>query len=591
MSLTQKQQSAVDNSNGYNLLCALPGSGKTHTLISIVEEILTTSNAHRICMLTFTNAAVKEMEERLSKRLSYRERKKVHVSTFHSLFTKQVKGKVPGTLLIGPAYYNFLDRVKRELGLTINLKDLASIVDSIGMKMNTSSCSDREMEIYNTYQRLKRINGKYDLNDAAKKSVSGMVTGEINRLNYTHFLADEFQDTDEIQFAWLAEHGRFGAKVTAVGDDDQSIYSWRGAKGYEIMVDFQKQFSPQLHILDTCFRCRPEILFAAQNMIEFNVDRIPKEMETSKASGGVVEIHEHKNNYDQFNKFLDSYKTYHGQWAILARTNKHLEKASFFLMSEDIPFSIPNEKSIWDTPQADFVLKFIYLVRYHQAGVKYLSEVLAYCGESEENIKHIVEMAYASGSINVLIFNESSDWSVSTQKIAQSISKWSENYSNSETILDVIIEMIDFLAEARGHQKKINIEKSLLNGLINFKGSWFHRMEQFVKELNSTKEKGDVNDGVVLSTFHGSKGLEFENVAIIDLIQGVSPSKQTKETDCEITFRKRMEEERRLVYVAMTRAMERLEIHTYTTASDPESGKLSKTEPSEFIEEILYEED
>ncbi|WP_435277361.1 ATP-dependent helicase (plasmid) [Psychrobium sp. nBUS_13] len=598
MSATSEQNGAISNALNNNLLCAAPGSGKTFTLVKIALEILAENKSNRICLVTFTNSGVQEMQERLSKSLTPEQLNRVKVATFHSLFLQQAKSTFKGSLLIGASQSNFIDRLQRQLGIKF-YDEVKEAIDTVGMELDRTAFENtKEGGIFKAYQDLKKNNQKYDLDDVARRAVAGMIKNKISPFSYTHFLVDEFQDTDEIQFRWLMEHYRqTGACFTVVADDDQSIYSFRGALGYDILLKFQEETKASLHLLSKCFRCRPEILSAAYNMIEFNENRIAKSVTSAKPAGGTFEIYTHETNYAQYKVFEKDFIDNPGEWAILCRTNKLLDTASLQLTSLGIKHRVSNAKSIWDTRQADFVLKFLYCLRFPHAGGKYIGEILGFLRESESNILEIQSRVASANGLHHIQLGTDDGYKHATEVYFGYLHDWFDN-TNSENDIRVKVKTIKALfslaKNGRGaiKAKNIGIESSVLDILYSMKGSWYDRIDYLLLNLNKKKDKKGNTDSneVVLTTFHGSKGLEYEFLAIFDFIQGVSPSSRSLEQDAINKSSQSLSEERRLAFVAMTRAMEKLFIHTYERRENADTGDTTRVKTSEFVEEILYEE-
>ncbi|MCF2850023.1 UvrD-helicase domain-containing protein [Pseudoalteromonas sp. ACER1] len=274
--MTLEQESAANDVNNHSLILATAGSGKTKTLIEKVKNVLKKSYDRKVILVTFTNAAVNEMQERLEIALPQSSINRVSVTTFHRQFLNQTKKLMQGKLLIGATYFNFIDRLKNyienehllpELKVTFN--DITSILNDQPLDEKKGFDKDAVKLVKECYQELKIKNHLYDLDDATRRAVEGTLSGEIPLLNCTDLMIDEFQDTDLLQYEWIALQGRGGINLTPVGDDDQSIYSWRGARSYETMLKFKDEFKPNIHMLAKCFRCRPEIIDASKNLIEF----------------------------------------------------------------------------------------------------------------------------------------------------------------------------------------------------------------------------------------------------------------------------------------------------------------------------------
>lgn len=565
MGLTQEQDQAAKDIDNHSLMLATAGSGKTKVLIDKVRNILRNNYQSTVLMVTFTNAAVNEMKERLEIALSSSEMTRVSVTTFHKAFLDQSRNLLKGKLLIGPTYYNFIDRLRAYLDKEALIPDVKLTNSDVGNILSgqepAKDYTDDDIKlIKETYRELKEKNNFYDLDDAAKRAVDGIANNEIPLMNYTHMLIDEFQDTDLVQYEWISLHGHEGVKLTPVGDDDQSIYSWRGARSYETMLKFKKDFSPNIHMLTKCFRCRPEIIRAAKNMIEFNADRVPKEMVSGKDEGGSVTTYIHKYKKSQYSTFLENYNKYGGEWAVITRTNKMLESAEEFMKNNDIPYTRSNDESIFKTTAGDFIIK-LSAVLLNKNEYSYLAEVLGYLRE-DENVTHIITNAVKdNGNIEASLNNEGFDVTGTVFEFFYRNNKLFENCYNDNEItgyIDLLTDLI--LSKRRSGNPNVTCaaELTLLEGLKTRPGSWFDRLSQYADKLKDLDTKKEIDKSVVsLITYHGSKGLEWQNVAIFDAIEEIMPYSLSE-----------VNEERRLMLVGMTRAEERLFIHSYLDVYD-----------------------
>jgi superfamily I DNA/RNA helicase len=409
-------------------------------------------------------------------------------------------------------------------------------------------------------------------------------------------LVDEFQDTDAIQLEWVSCMGEVGAggegaKIAVVGDDDQSIYSWRGSLGFEAFQEFKERFGASAYVLSRCFRCSPAILKSAKAFIENNEDRLDKEMVSAVADEGKVtkvpippefiskylmkksmadelEIRKDKNKkqskaddkkFENYRfvaeKIEDSQK---GGWAVLARTNKQLDQMERAFTELGIKVLRIGGKSIFDNVHAvSMVNLFLSLIKDKAASE--LVSGLGWIGESEANLKRIYTESRRSGFASISQLGDS-PWSPITsylQSIAQLAKQCREQ--DAEKYIDKWAQVMRRIIKKMDDKEKV-LQETILDIIVNIlKGS---------RGVKSSKAKDDDTDFVTLSTFNSSKGLEWENVWLIDMDAGVIPMLKD---DISLSA---IEEERRLVYVAMTRAERELYL------------SYREGEESVFIEEI-----
>lgn len=555
---TIEQDAASKDIDNHSLIIAMAGSGKTKTLIDKVELILSQNDTNTVLMVTFTNAAVNEMKERLEIRLSEFNFKRVRVSTFHKIALHQARPFMAGKLLIGPTQLNFIERLVGYIN-TEELIEAMSVTNKMvqdilsGKDVDADLSNDDIEVIIESYNELKIANKVYDFDDVLDANIKGLKDGTIKALNVSHILVDEFQDVDTGQYNWLKEHVEQGSILTAVGDDDQSIYSWRGAKSYKLMVKYKREYDPSVHMLTKCFRCRPEIISATKNMIEFNADRIPKEMKSFKEPGGKVKIYHHLSHKSQYVTFLENYNRIGGEWAILCRTNILLKEVAEFLTENCLPFTTSSNKSIFDTQAGHFIVKLSCLLFDHNKYSSFTAEILGYLKEREDVTAVIVNAIESKVDVKEALEN----YGVDIDKTSFSLFYNNQHLFNESLNLLQVETYVSLLVDSIKNCRKSEcaIEESLLKSLIAHNISWKQCLALYESKLSPQSEDPTIEEqSISLFTFHAAKGLEWENVAIFDVVEGVIPSKKAE----------LLEEERRLMLVGMTRAEENLFIHGYS---------------------------
>ena len=255
MSLNPKQQ-LVAGAKTYALTCALPGSGKTHTSMELVKNLLEPKE-NKAVMVTFTRAGAGEMRERVEKKLTAEQQKRVRVSTFHSLFISMYKAAGGyKKIIMGADQDNIIRMAVKSVDAALldDYMDVVQSIDLLGRQLDPDmgAVPSLHAEVFRKYQNLCRKYNKTDLNALSREVVLKLQNNEMKPLNCTHMIVDEFQDSDEVQVEFLLLLGRAGVIVMTVGDDDQSIYSFRGAMGYTGMVKFLDEFKIKAFVLDTC---------------------------------------------------------------------------------------------------------------------------------------------------------------------------------------------------------------------------------------------------------------------------------------------------------------------------------------------------
>jgi superfamily I DNA/RNA helicase len=235
--------------------------------------------------VTFSKDAAVELRDRIVALAGADARRRLVAGTFHSLAFKQLRDPRGGRRDIASDgdRLGILGRVLAELGLEWKVDEAVPVIEKIKTEFGKTEPGSVEAQLYDAYQDALQRNGKIDFQDMLRLAVQGMESGDIEPYAFTDLLVDEFQDTDPLQYRWVELHARAGARVTVVGDDDQSIYGFRAALGFRGMQEFASTFDAQRVVLGSNYRCRSEILSAADCVIRNNVDRIAKVHDVTNA--------------------------------------------------------------------------------------------------------------------------------------------------------------------------------------------------------------------------------------------------------------------------------------------------------------------
>lgn len=605
MSSTEEQQLVVQNPKENKLCCALPGSGKTYTTINLAEEILKDPKAS-VLMVTFTDAAAKEMKTRATKRLGVVKAKRIKAVTFAKVMLEQHRPIACGRkLIIGGEFSNYIQRVCKKYQVSYeNISMVEQQLDEIGRIVDWQPSSDLKSKLFIELQNMMATYHRVDLHTVAREVIVGMRDKTIKPLPYTNFLIDEFQDTDLLQYEWAFAHRDPARFFCVVGDDDQSIYSWRGAKGYQNMVNFQNAFQASGYILSRCFRCAPRILGLAQRLIENSSERIYKDMSSGRDIEGKVGLrikpslyvspftakleampHELRRemspsgmNDDELEAYrfvVDCLEDDYEQWTVLSRTNKHLDRLEYALGERGIPAVRLGGKSIFDTPHAVGYAKLLVGLVFPKAKTQ-LVDGLGWAGEDEVILQN---MFYSLREGGFAVVEENEKWVSLTKDLHDIVFRWREQVRD-ESQANTLIGGI-FLAYSKHIKQSDETDKQFRLGVVNAISNMLTGMQgdlpSRVKKIydlvvNNTKKKPahDHPGKVVLCTMTGSKGLEWKKVFVMMVNSQCIPSTQADESGSDL----HIDEERRLLYVAMTRAEDELILHWH-------EGKHSR-----FIDEM-----
>lgn len=417
--------------------------------------------------------------------------------------------------------------------------------------------------------------------------------GSLPILNATHMLVDEFQDCDEIQYQYMMAHVKSGrVKVTCVGDDDQAIYAFRNSLGYNGMFRFEQEAKATRVVLDTNYRCRKEILVPAEKLIKNNGSRMDKKLKSARGPGGSVtvlrlpsrakesqqicqkiietsfgtDIHRFIANRELYPATIDGKK-----WAVLARNNILLESIDAFLKELDIP-AVKSFKSIWDKSPVSLLLTLLKSFNSEdKVNIEHLLHWLGVETEDLEKLSIILKQDYGklfdrSFTNNLNTESLTKIGSTKIKRFINDLNGWAKGVSRSDADrTNSVIASIGVWMQNHT-DKKIEKERiaTAISVLLKIKGTINERVAYVLR--NDSNEEGN---GIQLMTMHGSKGLEFENVWIIaaetDIIPSSASIVPTEDT---------IAEERRLMYVAMTRAKDNLYISS--TSDNPPSVFLKE---------------
>jgi len=600
MSLNPKQKLAVA-CDDHCLVVACPGSGKSKVVVTKVEEILQKQPDAKIVVTTFSREGANELRERLSSPreseglpplLTPEQMKQVFVSTFHSLALAHLK-REKISIRIAKDTNEYLVRALDKLGLGLTLEEAQVLLQKAKTTPFYKPESNSTGMIYKAYQDICKRNNVIDFYDIMSLSLELISNGSMPILNATHMLVDEFQDCDEIQYQYLMAHVKSGTvKVTAVGDDDQAIYAFRNSLGYAGMIRFEEEARAVRVVLDTNYRCKKEILIPAEKLIKLNGNRMDKKLNAARGSGGSVKVSRHVSRDAEsneltkqiietsFNADIDFFyenrtafpPSINGkEWAVLARNNRLLENIDAYLREFSIP-TVKSFKSVFEQMPVTLMLSLMKSVgSKEKTNIELLfqwmgldaPDIAAFYELSKKDYSKIFDRKFTD---NINTETLSKHGSIKIKKFINELNGWVKGASRSDADrIDTVVASIGLWMSM--HSKK-NIDKERLGTamsvLLKVKGSLAERVA-FVSS-SSTANDGE---GVQLMTMHGSKGLEFNNVWIIAAESEIIPSTSNIVLTPDI-----VDEERRLMYVAMTRAKDNLYISS--TAKAPASSFIKE---------------
>ena len=579
---SSNQKKAIEHGAGPLMVLAGPGSGKTFVITHRIKYLIEGSgiNPAHILVVTFSRAAAKEMKDRFEK---LQGKSYVTFGTFHSVFFSILKtayGFSAEQIASDELRYTLIKELikKNEIvnedinTLSGNLLNEIALIkqDNINIKnyYSNSIASDTFKKLYKEYEAELETRNKLDFEDMLSLTYEllserkDILTAVQNR--YQYILVDEFQDINFLQYNIIKLMAGKKQNITVVGDDDQSIYRFRGARP-EIMLGFERDFRNVSKVfLDINFRSTTQIVDASTKLISFNSKRFPKTFKANNGSGAPVSVIEFKNPFAEVNSIINDIKECIkaeqdiNNIAVLYRTNLSPRLLIERMMKNNIPFtirdSIPNLFEHWVSKD---IISYIKLAI--NLGNK--NDLLRI---SNKPNRYISRDSLSSSKANIeTLFDYYDDKSYMIKRIIE-LREHLRTIKNLKpaTALRYIRNVVGYDEYIEEYCDMNGIESDdcytvlgdLENSASEFNtfSDWFVHMEEYKEELIEARKKSNEDDiGVRLMTFHSSKGLEFDIVYIIDVNEGSVPYKKAKGAD-------EIEEERRMFYVAMTRARHKL---------------------------------
>ncbi|CAE6837219.1 DNA helicase II [Paraburkholderia aspalathi] len=545
------QQREVAQLRRHCVAIACPGAGKTKTIAAKAALLLADPSAI-VGAVTFSKDAAVELRDRILALSGPDAKRRLVAGTFHSLAFRQLTppGGRKRDIASDGDRVGLLGRVIAELGLAWKPEEVVPVIERIKTNFGRVEAGTADAQLYDAYQEALSRNGKIDFQDMLRLSVAGMESGEIQPYGLTDLLVDEFQDTDPLQYRWVELHAKAGTQVTVVGDDDQSIYGFRAALGFRGMENFAASFDAQRVVLGSNYRCRSEILSAADKVIRNNVDRIPKVLHAERGTGGSVSTRRSDDEYADAVAAVETLQPLLAagrSCAILARTNRILDPIESVCRSHGVAYYRASGSSVLNRAQGALMCNLLQIVEGKKRNG--LDVVLGYTGMSSSDLGALhrdmgPELTQRLKK-DLVALGIGEDTATAYRSFMKRLAEWQvlcerQFYSLA---LEGVLELM--MTHAKGDQA-IRAIRGTYDVISRLNGSFAERIE-FLKRDNNKPAAG----ALVLTTMHSSKGLEWEHVWITRAEEGVVPDEKSPES-----------EERRLFYVAMTRARDGLTIAT-----------------------------
>ena len=614
--LNENQLKAVNHLDGPCMVLAGPGSGKTRVITYRIANMVVNKNIKptSILAISFTKASSIEMKNRALSLSNDFRMNKVTYGTFHSVFFR---------ILRYFENYNIesiLDEKTKRIGLKNILKGLnienADDDETIGQVINEISyvknelmdkrdfksevlTNDEFIKVYNFYEEYKQQMNKIDFDDMLIKTYELLKNNKaaLDRVRsvYRYILVDEFQDINKVQFEALKLIANPSNNIFVVGDEDQSIYGFRGSRP-DFLLEFEEYFSNTKKVLlDINYRSKGEIINIANRLIEKNTNRYEKVIKCGQGNGAKVnyispEDSEEEAVYiakDIKNKVQEDYTEY-TDFAVIYRTNIQSRALVDVFMDMRIPFVVKDSiVTIYDHWAAQDILAYLRIgvnPNSNKDWIRIINKPFRYI--SKDNLNLIKdEPDFINSLINKCDLHPKQVKTINDLDIDISYVKGlnpKNAISYIRTTLDYDRYILDFCTIRKIKTiGLIEILNELESSATNFKTiqEYLEHIERVKSEIVDNKNNKET-DGVIFTTMHSAKGLEFKNVYIIGANEGTIPHEKSYEIDDEEKKNDQIEEERRLMYVAITRAEENICI------SSPINKYGKRVSKSRFVEDI-----
>ena len=615
-SLNDVQKEAVVNTDGAMLILAGAGSGKTRVLTTKVAYLIKEKGVRpdNVLAITFTNKAAKEMKERIYS-LVGNDAFKIQISTFHSFGLKILKQNY--NLLGYQSNFTIIDsddslsvvkKIMKELGIDANKYNPRAVRSAISNNKNEmidpinyenyvhTDYDEVVRDVYKKYEKNLKLNNAIDFDDLLILPLklfkeNPFVLKEYQEI-YKYIFIDEYQDTNEPQYLLSKLISSKYKNITVVGDADQAIFTWRGAN-YRNILNFEKDYKDaKVVVLEENYRSTKTILNAANNVIRNNKVRKEKNLWTENDEGNKITYYKAFDEKDESYYVVKEIKKLLNEnispndICVLYRANAQSRTIEEAFLSNAISYRIVGAYAFYNRKEIKDLMAYLKLI-YNEKDDISLLRVINYPkrGIGNKSIENLSIKADVSNKSLYEVIDSGKE--LEFKNLIERMKKESEKIS--------LTELIDYVLKESGIKESLESEKTLeadirLENLEEFKSitknfeesEGIVSLEDFLDELSLvsdvSEQKNETEEKVTLMTMHAVKGLEFDYVFVIGMEEGLFPHSNSMESSDEL------EEERRLCYVAITRAKKKLYI--VNARSRMLYGRVSSNIPSRFISEM-----
>lgn len=614
--LNDRQKEAVLYGDGPLLILAGAGSGKTSVLTKRVAYLIKERNVSpsNIVAITFTNKAAKEMKERIIKEVG-KEGYDIQISTFHSFGLRIIKENYEKlgyeknfTIIDSDDSLTVVKKILKDMGIDyarFNPKFIKNQISSCKNEMVTpekyknlvnDELSDITYKVYKRYQDTLLRNNSLDFDDLLIKPIELFNKYKEVLENYQelfkYVFIDEYQDTNEAQYILSKMISAKYKNICVVGDDAQSIYSWRGAN-FKNILNFEKDYkNAKVILLEQNYRSTKTILNAANSVIKNNINKKDKNLWTDNGTGEKIKYVRTNDEKDEASYVTREIRNLVNNGvslddiAVLYRTNAQSRTIEEGFLNSNIPYRIVGAFAFYSRKEIKDLLAYLKLI-YNTKDDVSLMRIINYPKRKigAKTIENLSMDAVLNGTSMFDVISSGKE--LEFKKLILEMKEKSEVLSLTETI-DMVLDLSGIKSELESeHTLETDIRLENLNEFKSItktfeEESGIASLEDFLNEVSLVSDVNDQkNDDlpkVTLMTIHAVKGLEYKYVFVIGMEENIFPHVNSCEEDGGI------EEERRLCYVAITRAKEKL--YLVNALRRMLYGKTSVNMPSRFINEI-----
>ncbi len=623
--LNPAQSDAVQTTSGPLLILAGAGSGKTKTLTHRIAYLIAHESVwpNEILAVTFTNKAAREMRERLGILLNQNSSNRSFMpwmGTFHGICVRMLR--IEGEAIGIPKNYVIYDEDDRQGLIKQAMKSLSVSETEVKAKSVSSAISSAKNEmvgpddyestaqfpyqkniakIYKKYESLRKIAGALDFDDLLLETVRLLREKPLVRAKwqktFKHILVDEYQDTNAAQYNIIKLLVNDNRNICVVGDDWQSIYSWRGAD-FTNILNFERDFKGTKVIkLEQNYRSTGNILDAASHVIEKNVQRTDKKLWTDAGPGAPVQVHSLYDESEEARLVAERISSHvtmgarkFGDFAILYRTNAQSYTLERAFLQFRIPYQIVGGVRFYDRKEIKDIIAYLRLIYQPQDRMSFSRIVnIPTRGVGAMSLEKFLIWQSDSGMDIITALANVDQTSTITTRAKAALSLLGEKLRIVQSMLETaspleliekLLSSINYLDYLKDGTPQAEDREANIGALLS-DAQAFASLPEFLEEVALMSSADTDSDGqkVTLMTLHAAKGLEFPVVFIVGMEEGILPHARVYDAGLA-----ELEEERRLAYVGMTRARE--ELHLTYAQSRLQFGQRAYNPMSRFIEDM-----